>query len=90
MPAQTLPAASGPSNPARRSFISSAALRVKVTASTLSGAARPEATSQATLWVSTRVLPLPGPASTRSGPRPWVTAFFWASFNPCKTLTIGT
>ena len=50
-----------------RSRISPAALLVKVIARMSSGR-QPEATRCATRRVMTRVFPLPGPASTSSGP----------------------
>ena len=53
---------------AARSFISFAALLVKVMAVTFSGAMPASPVSQAIFWVMTRVLPLPAPASTNSGP----------------------
>src|SRR3990172_5736508 len=57
-----------------RACISSAAFSVKVRARISSGRARLVAMSQAMRWVTTRVLPVPGPASTSSGPSPCVTA----------------
>ena len=33
-------------------------------------------------WVSTRVLPEPAPATTRSGPSSWATASRWTGFSP--------
>ena len=65
-----------------RSFISPAALLVKVTAKMRSGAhavrSRSGARSRA---VSTRVLPEPAPASTSSGPCTCSTASRWAGFS---------
>jgi hypothetical protein len=57
-----------------RSSISRAALLVNVTASTESGDAWPVASSHAMRVVSTRVLPLPAPASTSAEPCGSVTA----------------
>src|SRR5262249_61052146 len=51
-----------------RRRISSAALLVKVTASTWRGCTLSTPSSQATRWAMTRVLPLPAPARTRTGP----------------------
>ena len=51
-----------------RCFISRAALLVKVTARICEGKARPVARMWAMRVVSTRVLPVPAPASTRTGP----------------------
>ncbi len=53
---------------ARRSRISPAALRVKVTRAISSGE-KPSLTRRAARWVTVRVLPLPGPAMTRAGPK---------------------
>ena len=50
-----------------RFFISRAALLVKVTARICEGKARPVARMWAMRVVSTRVLPVPAPASTRTG-----------------------
>ena len=56
-----------PTRSATRSFISAAALLVKVTARMLEGS-MPFWTMYAIRWTMTRVLPLPAPARTRSGP----------------------
>ena len=37
-------------------------------------------------WVSTRVLPEPGPASTRMGPAVVVTACFWAGLRVSRKV----
>ena len=71
-----IPAASTRSSTRRR--ISSAALLVKVTARRLRGCTPSTPRSQAIRWAITRVLPLPAPASTRTGPRVAVTASRWA------------
>ncbi len=70
-----------PTMPATRSFISRAALLVKVTARTFSGGT-PSAISWAIRQVITRVLPEPAPASTRSGPRVCITASFCSGLSP--------
>jgi superfamily I DNA/RNA helicase len=57
-----------------RSRISAAALLVKVMARTSCGLTPKSATRWATRDVSTRVLPLPAPASTRRGPSTHSTA----------------
>src|SRR5712664_1048637 len=57
-----------------RRAISPAALFVKVTARTCLGCTPRTPRSQAIRCAMTRVLPLPAPASTRSGPSPAVTA----------------
>ena len=54
--------------------ISRAALLVKVTARICDGRARPVINWWAMRVVSTRVLPVPAPASTSSGPPSWMTA----------------
>ncbi len=59
---------------AMRVFISRAALLVKVTARICEGQARPVARMWAMRVVSTRVLPVPAPASTSSGPSVCTTA----------------
>ena len=55
---------------AARCRISSAALLVNVMAQMLYGLT-PDSIRQAMRYVMTRVLPLPGPARTRSGPSRW-------------------
>ena len=67
-----------------RPRISRLALLVKVTASTASGDSSQRRTSHAMRRVSTRVLPLPAPASTSSGPGGAVTASRWASLSESK------
>ena len=64
-----------------RARISPAALLVKVTARMPCGDTPSTCTSQATRWVSTRVLPLPAPASTSVGASGAVTACRCASFS---------
>src|SRR5262245_24754746 len=63
-----------PTSASTRSFISAAALLVKVIARIEPGWARRSVISQAIRRVSTRVLPEPAPATTRSGEPWWVTA----------------
>src|SRR5437667_226980 len=72
--------ATGPTSAATRPFISSAALLVKVMARISKGEMPRSVISQAIRWVSTRVLPDPAPATTRSGPPGWVTASRWTGF----------
>ena len=62
------PSTGRPRITATRSRISRDALLVKVTASTWPGEARPLSRMCANRVVSTRVLPVPAPASTSSGP----------------------
>src|SRR5580698_10352337 len=69
-----------------RPRISPAALLVKVTARMLWGETFSTWHSHARRWMSTRVLPLPAPASTSTGPSGAVTAWRCASF---KLLRIG-
>ena len=64
-----------------RPRISRDALLVKVTARMPDGRACPVATSQATRWASTRVFPLPAPASTSAWPVSAVTAARCSSFS---------
>src|SRR6516225_278497 len=70
-----------PSSRSMRERISPAALLVKVTASTPCGETPSAWMSQAMRCVSTRVLPLPAPASTSTGPSGAVTAARCASFS---------
>ena len=62
-----------------RARISPAALFVKVTAKMRQGGTRARATRLATRYVMTRVLPLPAPAKTRSGPTVCAAAAAWGS-----------
>ena len=66
--------ATGPTSAPTRCFISSAALLVKVMARISNGETPRSSIRWAMRWVSTRVLPEPAPATTSSGPSPWVTA----------------
>ena len=72
-----------------RSRISRAALLVKVTASTWLGQARPVSRICAKRVVSTRVLPVPAPASTSSGPSTVSTALRCASFSRARYSVIA-
>ena len=63
-----MPSTIWPTMAPTRSFISRAALLVKVTARISPGRARPVARMWAMRVVSTRVLPVPAPASTSTGP----------------------
>src|ERR1035441_5630354 len=73
-----------------RSRISSAALLVKVTASTADGGTRRAVMIYATRWVMTRVLPLPAPARIRSGPSVCITASRCCAFSPLRKSMRGT
>ena len=78
------PRAAGPSIVSTRSFISPAALFVKVIAR-ISFARAPAAASRCAIrWVRTRVLPEPAPATTSSGPSVVVTASRWAGFRSAR------
>src|SRR5436309_10224471 len=68
------PRGSAPSSAATRARISPAALLVNVTAKMRDGATPRSRMRCAIRAVSTRVLPEPAPASTRSGPPGWRTA----------------
>src|SRR6478736_404111 len=76
-----MPPPDTPSSFSMRWRISAAALLVKVTARMLCGAAPKVVTAQATRCVSTRVLPLPAPASTSVAPSGAVTAARCSSFS---------
>ncbi len=74
------PSAGSPRRVATRSRISRAALLVKVTARTWLGKARLVSRMWANRVVSTRVLPVPAPASTNSGPSTVSTAARCSAF----------
>ena len=82
VPSHAIPSAVGPIRVAMRSFISRAALLVKVTARMFWGRARPVATMWVMRVVSTRVLPVPAPASTSTGPSSASTAARCSGFSP--------
>src|SRR5580692_11052256 len=67
-----------------RPRISPAALLVKVTARMLCGETPSTWHNQASRWISTRVLPLPAPARTSTGPTGAVTAARCASFSESR------
>ncbi len=76
-----------------RACISSAARSVKVNARISDGRARLLAMSHATRRVMTSVLPVPGPATTSSGPSACVTAWRWRRSSPLsksRTASIAT
>ena len=73
-----------PSRASMRPRISPAALLVKVTARMPCGDTFSTCTSHATRCVSTRVLPLPAPASTSVGASGAVTAWRCASFSASR------
>jgi hypothetical protein len=75
------PSARAPISLPTRSFISFAALLVKVIAAICVGLMPYSSISQAILWVMTRVLPEPAPASTSSGLSRWRTASSWAALS---------
>ena len=84
VPSQRSPSAEGPIRWVIRSRISRAALLVKVTASNSHGLARPVARIWASRVVSTRVLPVPAPASTSTGPSVVSTASRCSGFRPAR------
>ena len=67
-------ASAGPMSAVTRSRSSRAALLVKVTASSRRGETATSRTRCAMRAVKTRVLPVPGPAATRTGPSVHTTA----------------
>src|SRR5574343_1404606 len=70
-----------PTNWRARSRISAAALLVKVMAAIRRGS-NPAWIKRPILWVITRVLPEPAPASTKQGPDRWLTASSCARLRP--------
>ncbi len=78
------PSAAPPIIASSRSRISRAALLVKVTASNSPGNARRVARICASRVVNTRVLPVPAPASTSTGPSTACTARACASFRTAR------
>ena len=83
MPSQR-PALIPPISASTRSRISFAARLVKVTARIWLGQARFIASRSASLAVSTRVLPVPAPESTSSGPSSVSTASRCGGFSPAS------
>src|SRR4051812_2940880 len=77
--------ATGPTSVPTRSFISPAALLVKVIASSSNGEIPRSAMRYATRWVRSRVLPEPAPATTRTGPSGALTASRWTGFSPSRS-----
>ena len=84
VPSHGMPSAAAPASMATRSFISRAALLVKVTARMSHARARPVASVWAMRVVSTRVLPVPAPASTSTGPSIASTAARCSAFSPSR------
>src|SRR5262245_53845737 len=83
-----MPAGSAMSSTRRR--ISPAALFVNVTASTRRGCTPSTPRSQAMRWAMTRVLPLPAPASTRTGPLVAWTASRWTGLSGARIASGAT
>ena len=81
--------ATGPTSDATRSFISPAALLVNVMARIWNGDTLRSATRYAIRCVSTRVLPEPAPATTRSGPSGAITASCWTGLRPPRRSSYG-
>ena len=77
-----------PTRASTRSFISAAALLVKVMARIEPGWALRSVISQAIRRVSTRVLPEPAPATTSSGAPAWTTAARWGSLSPSSSSSV--
>src|SRR5690348_11740468 len=69
-----------------RSFISLAALFVKVMAKIWLGS-MPDRIIQATRWVKALVFPEPGPDMTKTGPSTVLTASICLSFNPLRIFS---
>ena len=74
-----------PTSASTRSFISEAALLVKVIDMTPPGCTPRSASNQAMRWVSTRVLPEPAPATISSGEPAWTTASRWRGLSPSSS-----
>src|SRR3954466_2361782 len=79
--------ATGPSWRSTRSFISCAALFVKVIARISFGCTPTAASRCATRYVRTRVLPEPAPAITSSGPSVVSTASRWVGFKSVRYVS---
>ena len=84
VPSQGMPSAIEPTSAPTRSFISRAALLVKVTARMSNGRAFAVAIRWAMRVVSTRVLPVPAPASTSTGPSVASTAWRCSGLRPAR------
>ncbi|MEY9504346.1 hypothetical protein ABIE87_003904 [Bradyrhizobium diazoefficiens] len=84
VPSHGMPSTAWPSIWPSRCFISRAALLVKVTDRISAGRARPWLRIWAMRVVSTRVLPVPAPASTRTGPSSVSTASRCSGLSPDK------
>ena len=85
-----IPRATPPTRRATRSFISSAALLVKVIARIAKGETPRSRIRWATRYVSTRVLPEPAPATTSTGPSVTATASRCDGFSSSKSDDSGT
>ena len=88
VPPHTRPRASRPVIREARASISREALLVKVSSRMRSGGT-PDSISQATRHARVMVLPVPAPATTRTGPPGWHAASRWASFS-CSIQVSGT
>ena len=84
VPIQGMPSTTWPKSLPTRSFISRAALLVKVTERISFGRALPVFSRCAIRVVSALVLPVPAPASISTGPSSASTASRWAGFNPSR------
>src|SRR5882672_3983541 len=77
-----------PASLTMRSFISAAALLVKVT-QRMARAGTPRSSRCTVRWAMTRVLPEPAPASTRTGPSVWSTASRWRGLRSERSTAAG-
>ena len=84
VPSQGMPSTAPPTSWPMRCFISRAALLVKVTDRICEGNARRVARIWAMRVVSTRVLPVPAPASTSTGPSSVSTASRCSGLSPAR------
>ena len=84
VPSHGMPSIASPTSTPTRCFISRAALLVKVTARICEGKARPVARMWAMRVVSTRVLPVPAPARTSTGPSVVSTASRCSGLRPFR------
>ena len=84
VPSHGMPSTASPTISPMRCFISRAALLVKVTARISDGRARPRVRMWTIRVVSTRVLPVPAPASTSTGPSSVTTASRCSGLSPSR------
>src|SRR3954471_19712576 len=82
--------ARGPTSAATRSFISPAALLVKVVARIGPAVTPRSAYRKGTRWVRARFLPEPAPATMSNGPPEWTTAARCWGFKPSRSVAGST